>query len=207
MTRRRRVWSLLAVGLLAALPGCRLFERTKSTGGGSDDRPDPLLGGSRIPATNLPIPGKDGYGLEKRDPLLGAPAARDKDKAAKEEREPYRLRTVDTVAAMAGTPRDPGGLSIGDRRPAATPTGNGPVEFKPDASGGRSYDQIAAELRQFKADFDSPVKEGGEYVLRADVPIEGGPGGTVRRYEGAGATPAAAAKQVLDAVKGDRGLK
>jgi hypothetical protein len=47
--------------------------------------------------------------------------------------------------------------------------------------------------------------EGGQYVARVDVPLDADQPGLVRRYEGAGPTPAAALKQVLDEVRTDKG--
>jgi hypothetical protein len=202
----------LAAAACAALGGCRMFDRGGSSGGGGlfargGDRPDPLLG-SRIPATDLPVPGRgEGYGKGTRDPLLGSPTGRGERFSRTDGREPFRLGPENTTAGLAGrlTPGDVG-LSIGDR-PAGR--ADGPVPLRPTdrgSAGGMTYSQITDALKKFDARWAEPTQEGGEYLFRADVPIEGGADGAVRRYEGAGSTPAAAARQVLDQIKSDRGL-
>jgi hypothetical protein len=199
----------LAAAACAALAGCKVFDRGGGSGGGllsrGGDRPDPLLG-SRIPATDLPVPGRgEGYGKGAKDPLLGLPTGRGERSSRADDREPFRLGPGDTAPGLAGrmTPGDTG-LSIGER-----PRDGGPVPLRPadgGSAGGLSYTQITDALKRFDARWAEPVQEGGSYVFRADVPIEGGADGAVRRYEGTGSTPAAAAKQVLDQVKEDRGL-
>lgn len=224
--RPRRAAAVLACAIAFA-GGC------KSVGGGGggpkDATPvsrntDPLLGGGRIPPQNLPIPGRDSYGArDRRDPLLGAPAggkSRDPVEAAdrsdgtpgeKAARavDPYRPGKTTTNAALAGRiTSDDSSLSIGDRRPAVSPTGSGPVPLRsrdePASTGGWTFDQIETELKRYSATLSTPRREpeGGWSVL-ADVAL-GGPG-QVRRYEGVGDTPAAAAKQILDQVRGDAG--
>jgi hypothetical protein len=195
--------------------GCHVFDKNSGSGGKiarGDDRPDPLLG-SRIPATDLPLPGRDGYGKERKDPLLGSPVRQDKEERASRvgEREPFRPGASETAAALAGRLKpEQTGLSIGDRRVPGTPADGGPVPLRPadgGTAGGLSYADVTEGLKKFGATFSEPVREGNDYVFRADVPLEGGGDGPMRRYEGAGASPSAAAKQVLDQIKSDRGLE
>src|SRR5581483_6962888 len=72
--RRLRPAVAAAVCAAALLAGCRNsdgFLGRKSGPEGALASRDPLLGGTRIPPQNLPVPGKDGYGArERRDPLL-----------------------------------------------------------------------------------------------------------------------------------------
>lgn len=220
LTLARRAGLAAAACAALAGAGCRVFDRGGGTGmaagGGGGlprgNRSDPLLG-THIPATDLPVPGRgEGYGKGPKDPLLGLPTGRG-DRASRGDRDPFRLGPQDTTAGLAGRLGTEGtGLSIGDR-PDRGPVANipgGPVPLRPadgGTAGGLSYTQIADALKGFGARWSDPTREGGEYVFRADVPIEGGADGAVRRYEGAGPSPAAAAKQVLDQVKEDRGLE
>lgn len=211
----RTSWILVAV-LLAA--GCR---SGGSGGGGSSgaglmSRGDPLLG-ARIPPQNLPTSGKDSYTAGgKRDPLLGLPSD---DKPARDERvvkptkekdgttsslpkntkdDPFRRGVTTTPAALAGhIEPDDAGLSIGDRRPKVIPAS---AVRENDAA----FDTIAAELRKLGAKVGEPERETGQFIVRCEVPINADDPGRLRWYEGAGTTPAAAAKQILDQVKTDR---
>lgn len=206
----RTSWILVAV-LLAA--GCR------SGGGGEKgaglmSRGDPLLGG-RIPPQNLPVRGNDSYTADgKRDPLLGLPSD---DKPTRDERvgkptkekdgttsslprntkdNPFRRGVTSTPAALAGhLEPDDSGLSIGDRRPTVIPAG---------VVRDGAFDTIVAELRKLGAKVGEPEREKGQFVVRCEVPIDTDDPGRLRWYEGAGATPAAAMKQLLDQVKADR---
>jgi hypothetical protein len=211
MTAGRSIrWLLqacLAGGALAvcAAAGCRWFDRSGGLARG--DRPDPLFG-TRIPATDLPIPGRgEGYGQGRSDPLLASPTGRG-ERSSRTDREPFRLGPENTTAGLAGRLRpEETGLSIGER-PERNPNA-GAVLLRPTdrgTAGGMTYTQITEELTRFGATWSEPIPEGDEYVFRADVPIEGGVDGALRRYEGVGSTPASAAKQVLDQVKEDRGL-
>ena len=185
---------LLAGAACCALGGCKLFERSKDDRVGSaDERADPLLGGTRIPATNLPT--REGAGRASRDPLMGSPTGRD-DRTS-HAREPFRNGPDTTTAGLTG--RLNAGQSapgIGERRddvPAATPASP-------------RYDDVLASLRKFKATWGEPTKSGDDYSFKCDVPIEGGADGAKRRYEGVGRTETAAALDALDQVKNDRGL-
>jgi hypothetical protein len=204
MTAGRTARLLLAAALAAAPGGCRLFKSSDSGGGPSSRGNDPLLG-RYIPKTNLPVSDRDAAG-RGRDPLYSTPAGRDKggdrekdEPSARADREPYRPGIETTVAGLAAGRADDTSLSIGerpDRRSGGATAGRGPVPLT--APG---VESVAAELRRLGATVTEPVREGGEYVMRADVaPPDGG---RVRRYEGAGGTPAAAARQLLDQVRED----
>jgi hypothetical protein len=222
---RLAAWAGAFVAVLLA--GCRSSGRLLGRGGGGDGdqmaRNDPLFG-TRIPPQNLPIPGKDSYGArEKADPLYGAPASRDgrdeqaskgsgKGSASRGPRfgkEPYRPSAETTNAALAGHLQpDDSEMSIGDRRPVAVPASiRGPVPLTPKDSsdtGGPTLDQIEAELRKYGGQLGRATREGGQYVVRCDVTLDPDQPGLIRSYTGAGVTPTAAARQVLDQVRGDR---
>jgi hypothetical protein len=210
MIGRRYRRPLLAGLACAVLPatGCKLFDRSGTDRPGRyarDDRPDPLLGGVKIPPTDLPIPGKDAYGKERRDPLLGSPTGRD-DRTSRTTRDPFRTGPETTVAGLTGrlTPGDeaPG---IGDRREPVIPAGGVPLT-RPAPTSTAKLDDVTAELKRFGGTWTEPVKESGEYLFRVDVPVEGGADGAVRRYQGSGASAAAAAADALAQIKTDRGL-
>ncbi len=225
---RRLGLAAWAGAFAAALAGCRssggYADRGGGETGGTLTSRDPLLGGTRIPPQNLPVPGKDGYGSrERRDPLLGSPTGRDdgSERAGKADgggsasrgagKEPFRPGPGTTNAALAGAlVPDDTELSIGERRTPGKTTGQprGPVPLRPkDAANpppGPGFDEVTDQLKRYGATWDPPVREGGEYVFRCDVPTDPDRPGLVRRYEGAGPTAAAAAKQVLDQVKSDR---
>ena len=172
-------------------------------------RGDPLLGGSRIPPQNLPVPGREGYGAkERRDPLLGSPAGRDgnakqagqggsKESAIRRptKDEPFRPGPGTTNAALAGHLVPDDTLSIGDRRTPGR-TASQPKDAGPDA------DRAADELRRLGATVEGPSRSGDGYEVRASVPL--GDEGRVRQYTGTGPTAATAVKQVLDQIKSDR---
>ena len=127
-------------------------------------------------------------------------------------KEPYLPGRETTTAALAAHVQpDDTILSIGDRRTNGSTAGTpkGPVPLRPataDAStaGGKTYEQLAKELRDLGAKLTPPITEGGQFVIRGDVPINPDSPGLVRRYEGAGATAAAALKDLLEQIKSDR---
>lgn len=178
---------------------------------GARDRRDPLLG--------APAGGKSREPVEAADRSDGTPGEKAARGPARTSRpagnsgelavDPYRPGKTTTNAALAGRiSSDDSSLSIGDRRPAVSPTGSGPVPLQsrdePASTGGWTFDQIETELKRYGATVGSPVREPeGGYVVRADLAL--GDPGRVRRYEGVGDTPAAAAKQILDQVRGDAG--
>ena len=205
-----------AVAVLCAavfLVGCKnsggVFGRRSGPDGSLMSRGDPLLGGARIPPQNLPLPGREGFGArERRDPLLGSPAARDgTDKQAGQggskgsairrptKDEPFRPGPGTTNAALAGHLAPDDTLSIGDRR---TP-GRTASHIRDDSP---EFVRAAEELRRLGATVGDSTRVGDGYEVRASVPV--GDAGVVRQYTGAGPTAIAAAKQVLDQIKSDR---
>ena len=180
---------------------------------GAGTKPDPLLGGSSSPTAGTPTSDSD-----RTDRSPPPPKKTPNDSTYRtpppSSSGPYRPDKGSTAAALAGVvPVDDGDLSIGSR-PPVTPAGGIPTSIpgKPtplrppqDSSltGGQTFEQIGSQLRQYGAKFTAADKEGNQYTFRADVPVPGGMPGQVRRYEGMGPTPAAAAKQVLDQVKVD----
>lgn len=213
---RYRLRPAAAVVLCAAafLVGCKnsgggVFGRRSNPDGSLMSRGDPLLGGARIPPQNLPVPGREGYGArERRDPLLGSPAARDgDDKQAGQggskgsairrptKDEPFRPGPGTTNAALAGHLAPDDTLSIGDRRaPGRTAS-----QIRDDSP---EFVRAAEELRRLGATVGDPTRVGNGYEVRASVPL--GDAGVVRQYTGAGPTAAAAAKQALDQIRADK---
>jgi hypothetical protein len=201
---------LMLTALVVSLNGCRMFEKTKGGDGGSGNRHgndtasgDPLFGGKLIPKQDIPIPGRNEL-ADSRDPLLRATASNSRS-------EPFRLTPKDTTAALAGTPRDDV-PQLNDRR--SNEAGRGAVPFQAPGGAGAGSDRgpMTASiptldasydtLRQWNAKFGQPTRDAnGEYSFSAEIP--GGDGPT-RRFEGGGATPAAAVMQVVDQVRSMR---
>ncbi|MGL4420842.1 MAG: hypothetical protein ACRCZF_09280 [Gemmataceae bacterium] len=209
-------YTIVAIGLLA-LGGCKFFEKTRTTGGTdtiADNRPDPLLGQTRIPPTNLPVPGRDGIAKPPRDPLLGSPTGRDeRSQNDRWKNEPFRNNRETTAAGLAGGNGNRRGLSIddrndyADRREAVTPvSGTGPVTDRLPATRSANLEELYASLRKFNAKWLEPAPDGNDYLFRCDVPIEGGVAGPNRRYEGTGRSASAAVADVLEQIRSDRGL-
>jgi hypothetical protein len=205
--------AVCAVGLAG---GCK--SGSKTSGGGlfggklASRNSDPLLGGTRIPPQDLPVPGKEYGAQNKPDPLFdtGRAASRGKKtERAENDRKPppasipgtrptYRPGRATTPAALAGRlDSDDGEMSIGPR-PGSKAGG------EMSGSGGQTYDEIVKELRDYGATWDAPdrEKDTGQFVFRCSVLLSEGDG-RKRWYEGVGDTEAAAAKQVLDQIKGD----
>jgi hypothetical protein len=213
--------TLIAGLSLLSLAGCRSNGSKDSGpvglfGGGSETEAtavsrnnDPLFG-DRIPKQNLPTRSSDAIGAKTRDPLFGVPPSGDKtptERAAKPENkgsaslngkypEPYRPSRETTNAALAAAiAPDDSTLSIGPRRtPGATTSGRTLM----------SYEQMVNELRRLGARIGEPTREKGNYVVRAEVPIDVDIPGPARWYEGVGSTPAVALKQILDQVRTDK---
>ena len=188
--RNRRFEILLCAAVLACATGsgCRLFDRAGGSGGRSSlgDRPDPLMGGSRIPATNLPT-GKADTARGVRDPLMTSPVSQSNDLPGGVRKDPYRPSRESTAA----------GLAAGTRIPADYPDRR--ATGKTEAA---DYDRIASELRRLRVKFQEPTREGGEYVVRGEVLI--GTDGSMQRYEGSGTTAADAAKELLEQIQSGR---
>ena len=226
LTTRR--WLRRSVGVAVCAvgfaSGCK--SGNKNSGGGlfggslTSRNSDPLMGGTRIPPQDLPVPGREYGAQNKPDPLLdpGKPASRGKktERADDNRRLPpaslpsgtrptYRPSRVTTPAALAGRPLDIDNneLSIGSR--PGDRRDDLPRSDDAAPTGGQTYDDIVKQLREYGAVWDTPERDadGGQYVFDCRVPLTGGAEGRVRRYEGVGETRAAAAKQVLDQVKED----
>jgi hypothetical protein len=212
--RRLRPTAMVSLCAVVFLVGCKspgggVFGRRSNPDGNLVSRGDPLLGGARIPPQNLPVPGREGYWTrERKDPLLGSPAARDGtgERASKEgskgsairrptKDEPFRPGPGTTNAALAGHLAPDDTLSIGDRR---TP-GRTASQVRDDSP---EFVRAAEDLRRLGATVGDPVRAGSGYEVRASVPL--GDAGVIRQYTGAGPTAAAAVKQVLDQIQSDR---
>ncbi len=174
---------MLALCALTTLVGCRnsgggLFSRRENPDGNLMSRGDPLLGGTRIPPQNLPLPGQEGYGARgARDPLLGSPASRDdEDGQAKQPRpngsalrrptkdQPFRPGPETTPAALAGHLVPDDTLSIGDRRPRGQ-TASQPRDDGPD------FVRLEDEFKRLGATLSEPAQVSGGYEVRATVPM------------------------------------
>ena len=229
----QRVIRCVAVLLLAtsvATAGCKWLGG--GSGGGNSDSPrsngDPLLG-NRIPPQDVPVPERGGYARDRKDPLLTSPAGRDKGKSGDRAgskgdsndvsalpprasgKEPYRPTLETTPAALAGGLIPDKELSMDRRPPTPATGGTGPVPLTASIPGstkpsgfGDGFDVATKYLKATGAKWDGPFKEGEQYVVRVSVPISQDQPAPVRRYEGMGATPAAAIQQAVEQIRTDR---
>jgi hypothetical protein len=175
---------LLCLSLL--LPaGCRSFQRGTS---GDGDRRDPLYG-KYIPKTDLPVPGR-------KDPLYTAPVS---DSKKPSQDQPFRNSKATSVAGLAGNIKvEDTGMSLGDRRPNAEPVPRGVPLTRSGGPlpAGDGYDRLAEELQRRRVRYDDPQRDAqGGYSMTGRVAH--GADGQLRQYVGIGATPAAAAKDLL----------
>lgn len=202
--RRLRTFAALGLALLLGVVGCK----SKDGGTASTKKNhDPLvMGPSRIPKQNIPLPDRGTAAGKERtpDPLLGSPAGRGDGKTGSSynsdperwKRGPFLPGKDSTPAALAGRgPDDDEGLRIereGDRvRPAGATAPAGDT------------DALLAELQKYgvkRGDY-SFDREAGNVIFRARVPVGND---RVRQYTGQGPTPADAVRQVIDNVKSDR---
>lgn len=184
--------------------GCK----SNDSGTGGLVRHDPLMG--RIPPQNVPVPERGTAGGKRADPLV-APTGRSNEKTAgagytddpsRFKGGPYVPNDRSVPAALASRPKDGDELKIDNPGVMLQPVGGGPApNANPDYA---SADGLIQQLRTYgltpgNSSFD---RSADGYTFRATIPISGGAN---RGYTGAGPTPAAAAKQVLDQVKADRG--
>jgi hypothetical protein len=189
---------LIGAVLATAAAGCK----STGSGDGGSAKADPIFG-RHIPKQDLPIPGKDGYGSDTRDPLLrNTQASRDGDRY---EKEPFRTGAGTTPASLAAKGGSEASIPSIDDRPTGTPTSRNPVPFKPAAGdSGATFDQSLDELRRLGVKWNSPRRGAtGETVFECDLPLGPNGEGPFRRYEGVGATEAAAASDALRQIKSE----
>lgn len=216
----KRLLLLAAFGTLT-LAGCR-GSGSKESGSGllgaiePEATPvarshDPLFG-DRIPKQNLPTRSSDAVGTKNRDPLFGLPPSGETnpiERAVNPEKkgatsrngsiypEPFRPGRETTNAALAQgvIAPDDSTMSIGPRRSPGAVTSSRTLQ---------TYEQMVSELRRYGARIGEPTREKGNYVIRAEVPLDVEIVGPSRWYEGYGQTPAVALRQILDQVQADK---
>lgn len=215
----RKLWPVwrLVVLLLSLLgsQGCK--SREGSLGRGAD----PLVyGPDRIPRQNVPLPERGSVGQGRSDPLIGAPTGRkpSRDNSNGYTDDPARFRGIHipspatTPAGLAGRVDDEG-LKISDSPPERVPLrpagGNNPstppstAPPQPDSLPvGPAIDTLEQELDRIGVPRDgrSLYREGTQYVFRATLPWDG----ARRQYTGAGDSPAAAIRQVIEQIRLDQ---
>jgi hypothetical protein len=195
--RHYRVW-MCGLALVAGLgSGCRLF---KGESGGQGMR-DPLFGRDRIPATDLPTGRENARG--KVDPLLVSPSKDDdrvsSDLPATDRREPFRTGPNTTAAGLARGRSDPL-LSVGAEEPADDRRARGGPVYLKDTRDASALERTLDDLKRLGVTVGEPLREGNEFILRGERVDQS----IRRRYEGAGATPAAAAHDLLEQVRSER---
>ncbi len=186
---------VLAVALFG--PGCK--STNKGDSGSGNTKSDPIFG-RNIPKQDIPIPGKDGYGADTRDPLL-----RNNTSASAGDREPYRTGAGTTPASLAAKSRDDqASIPSIDDRPSGTPMSRNPVPFKPAADAGGTFDQALDELRRLGVKWNAARRgSNGETIFECDVPMGPNGEGPYRRYEGVGASDVAAAQDAIKQIKSE----
>jgi hypothetical protein len=220
-----------AAVLLLALVGCK----SKDGGSGGVGRTsDPLV---RIPAQNVPIPGRnDAIGTKgtKGDPLLERPVGRDGKTGVGYTDDPERFKgtfipgTGSTPASLATKMKDGDAtlkIDTPDNRVPLRPAGGvipdvGPSGGDPIAPGGgvgggggaggavgggdgvEGLEPLYAELAKYgeQPGYRSLVREEGKWHFRTVVMLAD----KRRSYDGVGATPAEAVKNLIDMVVLDR---
>jgi hypothetical protein len=197
--RFRRIAAGVVLAAAVAGAGCK---STKGDGGSGNIKSDPIFG-RNIPKQDIPIPGKDGYGADTRDPLLrNTQASRDGDRY---DKEPFRPSAGTTPAALAARNRDDlASVPSLDDRPAGTPTGRSPAPFRPAGDADGTLDQALDDLRRLGAKWSAPRRgANGDFVIECDVSLGPNGEGPFRRYEGIGPTDAAAARDALKQIKSE----
>ncbi|HEY2786060.1 MAG TPA: hypothetical protein VGJ05_13920 [Fimbriiglobus sp.] len=188
--------------LAAAIFGSGCKTTGSSSGGTGSTHSDPIFG-RNIPKQDIPIPGSDGYGADNRDPLLrNMQASRDGNRY---DKEPFRPNAGTTPAALAAKNGD-GQASVPsiDDRPTGTPTSRNPVPFKPSADATGTIEQAQDELRRIGVKWNAPRRgSNGESIFECDVPMGPNGEGPFRRYEGFGASDAAAAWDAVKQIKSE----
>jgi hypothetical protein len=220
MRAGRVAW--LALALVLAATGCK---SSKGGGGGGDlTQSDPLMGGSRIPPTSVPVPERNGLGNSRTrtDPLLGSPTGNTKkdpksNTGATRTEDPDRWKgpfvpsqATTTAALTAKLRSDHSDLTI-DEPPADAnrgarlqlASGTAPI-----ATNSQNFDQIPQVLQDDlsalgirRGAYEIVKLPSGEFAMRAKVPTKSG---GVTQYEEVGPTAAAAVQKLIDQIKSDR---
>jgi hypothetical protein len=201
--RGERIRRLVAGAIVVAVAGTGCKTTGKGDGGTGNTQSDPIFG-RNIPKQDIPIPGKDGYGADARDPLFrNNHASRDGDRF---DREPYRPTAGTTPAALAARNRDDqASIPSLDDRPTGTPTGRNPAPFRPATDdSGSTLDQALDDLRRLGVKWSTPRRgANGETVIECDLPLGPNGEGPFRRYEGVGPSDAVAARDALRQIKSE----
>jgi hypothetical protein len=208
ITRRGYSGAAFCVVLaLVVLAGCK-STKEGAPGAGVGRGKDPLVAGPNlIPKQNVPLPER-GMGTKgKPDPLLGNPTGNSGEKIGYSA-DPERFKGTfipgkpSTPAALAGKIKDGEELKIETPGVKLVPAGGAELPESPNPA--ESVDPLYTELKHYgvESNHRSLVREDGQWVFRASVPLTGE--GARREYSGVGATPAQAVKSVLEQIKTDR---
>ena len=208
----RRAFAV-GLALLFIIAGCKSKDGGGG-GGGSGQTRDPLVyGPTRIPPQNVPLPERGGVGSKgtKVDPFFASPTGKSGDKTGVGYSDgPERFQGTfvpgagSVPAALAAKKSDGEELKIespdGNRVPLKQVGGVVPVGATEPGDG---LESLYAELAKYgmKPADRTLVREDGQFVFRASVPISGN--GARRHYEGTGTSANQAVKQVLDSVIAD----
>ena len=209
-----RTGTLIRMALLAACGFAAIGCKKDSGSTGGVTRHDPLMGGSRIPPQNVPVPERGTAGGNKAkpfDPLITPVGSKDTKTGAGYTEDPQRWKggpyvqnAGSTPAALAGRVKDGDELKIEDPTrgvPLQPAGGTIPVG---DADLAAAADLQLQQLREYgvvKGSY-SFTRENGSVVFRANVP--NATTGATQGFTGVGATSGEAVKQVLDQVKAIR---
>jgi hypothetical protein len=199
-----------AIGLAAllALTGCKSNNSDNNTRTG-----DPLvIGPTRIPPQNVPMPDRGIGANGKSDPLLGKPTSKPQDPSGVGYTDdPSRFKDTfipspnSTTAALAAKSRDSEELKIdGNENKVPFQQASAVMPMKPGEQN-PALDPLYRELEKAgcKREEWSLRQENGGYVFRAAMPISGGNGAKVQFTE-VGRTADEAVKKVLDQVNAEK---
>jgi hypothetical protein len=199
-----------AIGLAAllALTGCK-----SDNSNNSSRNNDPLVGGTRIPPQNVPVPDRGGVGANgKTDPLMASPVSKPPDKTGVGYTDdPSRFKgtyipSASTMpAALAGNLKDDELKIDGNENKVPLMQTGAVLPGKPLAQNA-DLAAVYSELEKYgcKPENRSLSQENGGYLFRAAVPREGG-NGAKTQYQETGRTAEEAVKKVLDQIQADAG--
>ncbi|MCI0705181.1 MAG: hypothetical protein L0241_29325 [Planctomycetia bacterium] len=192
---------------LVALAGCK-STKDGAPGTGAGRGKDVLIAGPNlIPKQNVPVPER-GIGTKgKPDPLLGNPTGKSGEKIGYSA-DPERFKGTyipgkpSTPAALAGKIKDGEELKIETPGVKLVPVGGSEVPEAPNPA--ESLDPLYTELKRYgvESKHRSLVREDGQWVFRASVPLNGA--GARGEYNGVGKTQIQAVKSVVEQIKTDR---